>query len=322
MINILLPLDGSVVAEEAVKHALRIARTFPARLTVLRVIHGSDRSGPVQADSVDIALLRHQAQAYFRGLLAKYDIDPDQVDFLVLDGSPAESVVNYLHEAKPDLLVLTRFGRGNASEFAAGGTAQKIVSRANCSILLLDPRERIDSRTPYGRLLVPVDDSRASDAAVAIASMMAKVNETSLVLLQVVAEPTLPKGLPNTRYARELVSEMHGLILQEARRRLQDLAATLPPEIAVDTRTVVAPDASLVIESVAEDENCDMLVLHTEGQGLDVKGTERRHRFEEVNQSLLLFSRRPLLLLQPVLEEGVSSRFRCVFLDEQRLQAG
>ncbi len=317
MLRILVPLDGSTAAEASLAHAIAIAKTFPAALTLLRVIAESDANTVVRTDSVDFALWRHQAQSYLDGLLDRYATQGLSVRCKVAEGRPAETIIQFMAETKPDLLVLTRYGRGNAQDFASGGTAQKIISSVDCSILLLDPRRATDPEQHYRRILVPIDDSKHSECALAVATMLAEVHEASLLLLHVSDEPRLPSGLPTTRHARQLVDEMHRLVRQEAERRLQELAAKIPSHVAVDTRVLVSPDTSLAIESTAEDCDSDLLLLHA-----DRAGTEQGRRYDSVNQLLIRYSHRPLFILRAPAGEGLASNFRSVYLDEQRHSAG
>lgn len=317
MIRILIPLDGSGVAEEALNHARSIAKTFPAELILLCVIAETDAGAAVQMDSVDFALYRHQAQAYLDGMLDKYATEGMSIRYEVAEGNPAETIVQFMTKTKPDLLVLTRYGRGNAQDFAAGGTAQKIVSSADCSVLLLDPRYPIDPEENYHRILVAIYDGKDSDCAVAVATMIAEIHDASLLLLHVVEEPRLPRSLFATRHARQLVNEMHRIIRYEAERRLRELSAKIPKNITVKTRVMVSSDTSFAIESTADDHDSDLLLLHAIDAGLqDVR------QYGSVNHSLIQYSHRPLFILQPSAEEGFASNFRSVYLDEQRLEVG
>jgi len=317
MIRILIPLDGSTAAEAALKHACAIARCFPAELVLLRVITEVDNGTAVRTDSVDLALWRHQAQAYLDGLLAAHDVPDMSIRCEVAEGHPAETIVRYMTRTKPDLVVLTRYGHGNALSFAAGGTAQKIVSSANCSVLLLDPRNAIDAGFDYHRILVPVDEGKDSDCAVAVATMIAEIHAASLLLLQVIEEPHLPGSFPKTDHVRQLVHEMRQIIRQESQRRLQELAAKVPAQIAVETRVLESAEVSLAVESTAEEYDCDLLVLHA----LD-GGPGGSHRWGAVNQSLIQYSHRPLFILQSSAGEGFASNFRSVYIDKQCREAG
>jgi len=317
MIRILIPLDGSSAAEEALNHALLIARTFPAQLTLLRVVAESVGGSAGRIDSVDLALCRYQARAYLDGLLAKYADRHVEIRCEVAEGNPAETIVRFMTRTKPDLLVLTRYGRGNAQDFAAGGTAHKIISSMKCSALLLDPGKPIDPDQSYRRILVPIDEDKDCECALAIATMIAEIHESSMALITVVDEPRLPRGFPATVHARQLVTDMRQIIRQEAERRLRDLAARIPGHIPVETRVLLSPEIPLAIESMAEECDSDLLVLHN-----TVSGREDGCRYSPVNPSLIQYSHRPLFILQSCASEGFSSNFRSVYIDEQQREAG
>lgn len=317
MIRILIPLDGSAAAEESLVHAIAIAKAFPAKLTLLRVIAEPDTNADVRTDTIDLALWRHQAHAYLEGIRARIATPDLSVSCEVAEGYPAEAIIHAIARSEPDLLVLTRFGLGNARRFSTGGTAQKIVSSVDCSVLLLDPRQCGDTEQCYRRVLVPIDESKASDCAVAVASIIAERHQASLLLLHVSHEPHLPSGSPATRHARELVNEMQRLMRQEAERRLRELAAKVPPQIAVTTRTLLSHDSSLAIESSAEEYDSDLLLLHT-----NIAGSAPSSRYDSVSQGLLLYSHRPLFILRGPIREGLASNFRSAYLDELCLPQG
>ncbi|MFT4583363.1 MAG: nucleotide-binding universal stress UspA family protein [Gammaproteobacteria bacterium] len=317
MIKILIPLDGSILAEQALKHAVSIAKTFPAELILLRVTADSDNGAIARMDSVDFALSRVQAQMYLNELIDQYANEHLTISSEVTEGNTADAIVKFMRKNKPDLVVLTRYGRGNAHSFATGGTAQKIVSSARCSVLLLDPRKPIDPKQSYHRILVPIDDSKSSDCAVAVATMLAEIHGASLLLLHITEEPRLPKGMPDTRHAHQLMDEIHRIIRREAGRRLQELAAKIPKRITVETRALVASDVSFAVESTATDHDSDLVMLHT-----DDVGEQNGRRYSSVNQSLIQYSHRPLFILQPSAGEGFASNFRSIYLDEQRREAG
>jgi nucleotide-binding universal stress UspA family protein len=317
MLQILIPLDGSAAAEEALNHALLIARTFPAELILLRVISEPGNGQPVRTDSVDRALCLHQAQSYLQGLLKKHATKDVLFRCEVAEGNAAETIVQFMARTKPDLLALTRYGRGNAHGFSAGGTAHKVISCASCSVLLIDPRVPIDCEQNYQRIMVPIDEAKESDCALAIAAMIAEIHHASLLLLQVIREPRLPGNFPATAHARQLLNEMMQITRCEANRRLQELAAKVPPQLTTETRALVSAETSVAIESTAEEYNCDLLVLHT-----DRNGAPRDRTYGPVNQSLIQYSHRPLFILSPPAGEGLASNFRSVYIDERCREAG
>lgn len=317
MLRILVPLDGSREAEEALDHAISITKTFPAQVILLRVIAEADSAAAVRIDSVDFALWRHQATAYLNGLIERYASSLVSIRAQVAEGNAAETVVQFMRSEKPDLVVLTRYGSGNAMDFAAGGTAQKIVASAECSVLLLDPHKSMGPEVKYKHILVPVDGSKGSECAVAIATMLADTHNAALVLLHVSEEPCLSKNIPATQHAQTLTKEMHRLIRREAERRLGELATKIPKHLAVEKRVLVSSDPPFAIESAAEDDDSDLLLLHATNAG-----PTGDLRLGSVNQSLIQYSHRALFILQPSAGEGFVSQFRSIYLDASRVEVG
>src|SRR6185503_382534 len=85
--TVLVPLDGSHVAAEALPHAVEVARRCAARLVLLHVVPSED-----DVESRESHAHRSQTEAYFAGLrrsLERYGI---HVDWMIEDGSTAETI--------------------------------------------------------------------------------------------------------------------------------------------------------------------------------------------------------------------------------------
>ena len=311
MIRILIPLDGSTAAEEALKHGLSIAETFPAEITLLRIIEPPEGSMPT-TDCIDFALWRHQAQFYLDDLLNRYSSEGTPIRCLVADGRPATMIVQYMKKLNADLVVLTRYGRGNAQDFTAGGTALKIIAAAECSVLLVDPQSPKERANRINRIFVPIDQSKDADCAVAIATMIAEINQASLILAYVTEEPLILEGISPTKRALQLTDEMHRIVRQEADRRLRELAAKIPDAVDVQTRVLISPDSALAIESAVREYDCDLLLLHADAP----------HRYSAMNQSLIQHTHVPLFILRPNSSEGFASNFRSIYLGDDNREAG
>jgi nucleotide-binding universal stress UspA family protein len=110
---VLVPLDGSHIAAEALPHAVEIARRCNARLVLLHVVPDT---GEDKTTSRDSQAGRAQTEAYFAGLkrwLERYGV---QVDCLIEDGLPAEMIAAVARTLDRPLIVLTRCGKTAATE--------------------------------------------------------------------------------------------------------------------------------------------------------------------------------------------------------------
>ena len=316
MIRVIIPLDGSVYAEQALHHAMAIAKSFPAKLTLLRVIDDAGSSDGLRADAVDFALERRQAEIYLDQLCAQYRSSAVPIQTQVAEGQPAEAITRYCATHEPDLIVMTRHGAGEAVDFAVGGTVQKVIANAACSVLLIDPQQApLDNR--YRHILVLVDDSLDSEYVLALAGMIAQGQEASLQLLRVPEEPQLPAGCPASSHSTGLIDDLRRLIRQHADHRLKELSSTVPDTVPVFTQLLMSADAPFAIDAAAGATDADLIVIHAKAPN-----PENAWRYGPLVHSLLQNTHRSLLIVQPPADCGAVSNFRSALLEESRRDVG
>lgn len=139
--HLLVPLDGSDLAEAALIPAAELAATVGARLTLLRVepwlTEGSARYGTVP----EFTALEEEAAAtattYLTDIRRRLSGDL-QVDTDVLRGRPAESLIDFALHERVDLVVMTTHGRGGLHRLILGSTADRMV-RSGIPTLLIRP---------------------------------------------------------------------------------------------------------------------------------------------------------------------------------------
>lgn len=316
MIQVIIPLDGSVLAEQALHHAMAIAKAFPAKLTLLRVIGDTSSSDGMRTDAVDFALERRQAEIYLDKLCDQYRSSAVSIQSRVAEGQPADAITHYCAADKPDLIVMTRHGAGNAVDFAVGGTVQKVIANTACSVLLIDPQQApLDSR--YRHILVLVDDSLDSEYVLALAGLIAQGHEASLQLLSVPDEPQLPAGCPASSHSTSLIDDLRRLIRQHADHRLKELSSTVPDTVPVFTQLLMSADAPFAIDAAADTSDADLIVIHAKAPNPD-----NAWRYGPLVHSLLQNTHRPLLIVQPPADCGAASNFRSALLEESRRDVG
>ena len=194
MIRILVPLDGSDLAEQAITHATAIARSFESEVLLLRVLTVVGDSVSSAIDSVDWQLHRRQAQAYLERQVRDLTNQGFKVGCHLEEGKVADQVLSFASQNNVDLIVLTAYGRGGIGQFERGGTVQKIISAARISVLAIHPIHGIsdDRDFHYRRIMVPVDVSAGSQWALTLASAIAQIHHAELLLVHVVTSPGFP----------------------------------------------------------------------------------------------------------------------------------
>lgn len=138
--KILVPLDGSEIAEQAIERAVDVARQYQAELHFVRAF-----SMPIIAPSacaaVDLNEIKAAQNKAVREYLNSHAVDELDCYFHALEGDAGESILNLADNENYDLIVLTTHGRSGISRWIFGSIAEKIVRHANCPVMTVRAQE-------------------------------------------------------------------------------------------------------------------------------------------------------------------------------------
>jgi len=143
--KILVPLDGSALAERALEPAIRLAKQFGSEMILLRVVVPEPvlvalpGLSPRPYDVYD-AELRHdqeEAEAYLSGLKLQWHGAGVITHTEVLSGAPAEMIVDAAQGRAVDLIVMSTHGRSGVSRLLYGSVAEAVLRGAHLPILLI-----------------------------------------------------------------------------------------------------------------------------------------------------------------------------------------
>ncbi len=141
--RIVVPLDGSRVAEQALPDATELARLLAVPLHLVRVVdpylseHGS-LTGMFVDERAIASAIREQdevAQRYLEETAARLGSDGQQVTIETVRGPVDHSIVE--RTTKDDLLVLASHGRGGLQRWLLGSVAEKVIRHARSPVLLI-----------------------------------------------------------------------------------------------------------------------------------------------------------------------------------------
>jgi nucleotide-binding universal stress UspA family protein len=149
--RILVPLDGSPLAERALPLAKTLAQKFECQIILLEVLHFliPTMSVPYQhfPDWV-VENRKHARQEAESYLQARQDEGRQQgfeVDVLLRETSPAEDIVDVATTEQIDLIVMSTHGLGGLARWAIGSVADKVARHSPCPVLLVR-QESVDHR--------------------------------------------------------------------------------------------------------------------------------------------------------------------------------
>jgi nucleotide-binding universal stress UspA family protein len=143
--HILIPLDGSALAEHMLTHATALGQIIQAEYTLLQAIepvtigYGTELYG-VAVDTQAIEQLRTQAQAYLDRLAVGLRVDGRRFQTAAVIDLATTAILNYAHEHAVDLIALETHGRSGLARWLVGGVADKVIRGATVPVLLHRPQ--------------------------------------------------------------------------------------------------------------------------------------------------------------------------------------
>ncbi len=140
--HILVPLDGSELAEMALEDAFALAQLSQAEITLLQVISPIDHviidatSHPIFVDE-QWQLQKSFALTYLKDICDRVECDEVKIHRVVEMGLPAETIIDFAQRHPIDLIVMATHGRSGLQRWVFGSVADKVLRGANIPVLLV-----------------------------------------------------------------------------------------------------------------------------------------------------------------------------------------
>ena len=185
--KILVPLDGSMLAEQVLPHLQRLATPTDTTFVLVNVINSANyvatHSRYLPPDY--FTRLRASAEAYLAEQQRPLEEAGFRVEAYVGDGDAAGSVLQIATATHADLIAMTTHGHSGFVRWALGSVAERIISETTLPIFLVRETTALPSNKLH-RILVPLDGSALAEQALPTASALAKATGAELLLLQVI----------------------------------------------------------------------------------------------------------------------------------------
>jgi nucleotide-binding universal stress UspA family protein len=273
--KILIPLDGSVVAEQALPLALSVARRAEAGLEVVHVhvplapLYTEPR--PNMETPLDTRA-RRQARAYLEGAARRVRARVKvAVNTTFLEGVVAETLQAHAAAAGVDLIVMTTHGRGPLNRLWLGSVADELLRKSSIPLLLIRPRQAevdLASDPVLRRVLIPLDGSPLAERVLEPALDLGGLMGAEYTLLRVVqpvlyAAPALgglDPGWADTGLTEELQAQAREY-LDGVAKRLRERSLSAHPVVTFD------PSPAGAVLEEAQARGSDLIALATHGRG-------------------------------------------------------
>jgi nucleotide-binding universal stress UspA family protein len=296
--KILVPLDGSQLATNALQPAMFVAKATGGLILLLRVPVYQKTKLPERVTAVYNRLrppeekqwVQQRVERYLKSIRQMALGQEIRFETLVLDGDPASVIVDTAESQDVDLIIMSTHGRGGLARWWLGSVTEKVL-RATGRPILIVRSEAMPTRT-----LVTLDGSAASEAALDPALAMARLFGTPLYLLRVV-EPLETDD--EAELPTEKVAELSEAVIQarqeEAITYLADVKAGLAAdgEMVVETAVVAGPAAPTILDFVKE-KQIDLIVMSSHGQS-----AEARWAYGSVTEKVIHAADQAVLVVRP-----------------------
>lgn len=261
--RVLACLDNSEGSRSVLGHALAVATSLGLPITLARVLETSYRFD-APADPVQWQQRRDRGRDQLERLARGEVGATTELESVLLAGPPAEELDRWARDHDVSLVVLGTRDFEQAEHEGLGTTAQRMLARAEASLLLVPPSAA--DVAGYRRLLVPLDGSSRAESVLPVAIRIARAHHAELVLAHVVPQLEVVRFGIAERGLRELRERLDQRNDVEARSYLDDLRRRMLDE-PFPVKTLVARngDARAQLRRLMIDQSVDLVILTSHG---------------------------------------------------------
>jgi nucleotide-binding universal stress UspA family protein len=296
--NVLVPLDRSALAEQALPPAIAIARRAQGQLHVLHVRTFNPPLAFQHVDWWSDAVLQEEKD-YLEAIAAQIKETSGITPVVeTREGRVADVIRRHAGNVGADLIVMTTHGRTGLSRLWLGSVADAVVRQDSMPVLMVRPEERsieMDEHPLYSHVLIPLDGSTAAELALEDAVSLGGLAHARYTLARVVA----PVLVPVHSYAMSGAAvrpdeDATSAEMQAAREYLEQQAARLGETgLRVQTTVRLGGHPAETVLSVARDVQADLIAMCTQPHGA------ARFIMGSVADKVLRGGDLPLLLMRP-----------------------
>lgn len=311
--RILVPLDGSTLAERALPVAARLARASGGTVSLVRVLNTEPASLPSAGGKPNLVQTisesdRVMADSYLKEVTASDTLKGIPVKTEVAVGLVAPTILSVAATHFADIIVICSHGFTGVSRWVLGSVAEKVARYSAIPVLVLReggsvPVAQAQEQIQNLRVLVPLDGSQFAESAIGPAAILAAALSESrkgvLRLVHVIhanreteasvkSDGDLDDKQANVRMATAYLDSV-GTRIRDG--EITPDAADLKPELT--SSSLVDNDVAHAIVHLAE-QDADVIALSTHGHG----GLQR-WATGSIAGRVLQTTRQPVLVVRP-----------------------
>lgn len=296
--HILLPLDGSALAERVLPHAVSLTEAFGSKLTLLRVVFQTEDVNSLGiVNPMDWQMRKTEAESYLNSVQQRLrDVGVD-CEAVIIEGKPANQIVEYAKYNDVQLIVMSSHGSSGVSEWNINSTVQKVLFRALIPVMIIrayqEPFEELKGLT-YKNMMIPLDGSKRAECIMPMAESISKVQNTKLFLTHIVEEPNLPCHTPLNEEDKALIERLNDFNFKESQNYMLQIKEQLNQD-NVETIVERSTKPTAALHNIIERENIDLVLLSAHGFSGD-----NRWPYGKIALNFIAFGTTPLIIIQDI----------------------
>jgi nucleotide-binding universal stress UspA family protein len=255
--RILVPLDGSELAEVAVPYAEELAGRLGGEIIVLHVCESPEDPNK---NTHEVYVERTAGSMEQKGLKAKSAL---------LFGHTAEQIVDFADSEDVGLIVMATHGRSGIRRWVLGNVAAKVIRATDRPVALI----RAESGPPevreegiLRRILVPLDGSKESEVVIPRIEALASQLKSEVVLLHIVAPTYFVYSIPGETVQMPFTPEDMDRFRSKALGYLETVVKALESRGISARAEVAVGSAAEEIISLADEIDADAVAMSTHGR--------------------------------------------------------
>ena len=254
--RILVPLDGSELAEQALPYAEGIARRLNSEVILLSACAPGD-------------CLERPLKAYLEKRAEELQSLRIKASPLVIQGDAATGILDFVEKNDIGLIVISTYGCTGPGVWAMGGTASKVLQKSHTPTLLIRSRqlETAVVEKELRKILVLLDGSHFAEHVIPYVKGMAEKMDSEVILLRVIEPIRLPHiGIHESEHhLRKCESDLTTKAEREVKLYLNRKKTALKNKGVKVSSVLLQGKPAEAILQYAEDNHVSMIALATHG---------------------------------------------------------
>lgn len=266
--RVLVPLDGSELAERVLPYAVLVAKALSSHVILLRIFESVPEqwADPAHGRYLDqlTSSFRDQAIEYLEGIAAPLRQEGLTVTCSAHEGSPADLIINEASREPDTLIAMSTHGRSGINRWVMGSVTDKVLHAVDAPLLIVRSKEgSSEVSVELGTIIVPLDGSALSEQVLPHAVSLAKALGSAVTLLRATHFPHyVPMDYP---------ASMYDDIIQETTAEAEEYLRHMDQQLAIEgvaksQAQVKQGEAAGAILDLADDSSSALIAMCTHGR--------------------------------------------------------